>query len=135
MTPLARSRNFAARMGRWSAGHRKTAIFEWLAFVAVAVAIGAVVGTKALDDEDANVRDSGRAEAIIDRGAYPESDEESVLVQSRSATATDARFQAVVRQVAERVSRLEGVTEVRSSLDGENGNLVSADRHSAIVQF
>ncbi|MDQ3867369.1 MAG: MMPL family transporter [Actinomycetota bacterium] len=122
-------------MGRWSAGHRKTAIFGWLAFVAVAVAIGAVVGTKALDDEDANVRDSGRAEAIIDRGAYPESAEESVLVQSRSATATDPVFRAVVRQVAQRISRLEGVTEVRSPLDRENGNLVSADRHSAIVQF
>jgi hypothetical protein len=27
------SNNLAARMGRWSTSHRKTAIFGWLAFV------------------------------------------------------------------------------------------------------
>ncbi len=31
--PLKYSSNLAARMGRWSASHRKTAIFGWLAFV------------------------------------------------------------------------------------------------------
>ena len=31
--PLKYSNNLAARMGRWSASHRKTAIFGWLAFV------------------------------------------------------------------------------------------------------
>ncbi len=35
-----RSNNVAARMGRWSASHKKTAIFGWLAFVAVAFMIG-----------------------------------------------------------------------------------------------
>jgi len=29
-----RSSNLAARMGRWSASHKKTAIFGWLAFIA-----------------------------------------------------------------------------------------------------
>ena len=33
MSPLKHSTNIAARMGRWSASHRKTAIFGWLAFV------------------------------------------------------------------------------------------------------
>jgi uncharacterized membrane protein YdfJ with MMPL/SSD domain len=45
MSPLERSNNLAARMGRWSARHRKKAIFGWLAFVVVSIAIGAVVGT------------------------------------------------------------------------------------------
>jgi hypothetical protein len=31
--PLKYSNNLAARIGRWSASHRKTAIFGWLAFV------------------------------------------------------------------------------------------------------
>ena len=34
------SRNLAARMGRWSAAHWKTATFGWLAFVVVAFALG-----------------------------------------------------------------------------------------------
>ena len=33
MSPLKRSTNIAARMARWSARHRKTAIFGWFAFV------------------------------------------------------------------------------------------------------
>ena len=32
-------RNIAARAGRWSAQHRKKAIFGWLAFVVIAVGI------------------------------------------------------------------------------------------------
>ena len=38
MTSQNPSRNLAARMGRWSARHRKIAIFGWLGFVVVAVA-------------------------------------------------------------------------------------------------
>ena len=38
--------NLAARMGRWSAAHWKTATFGWLAFVLVAFALGGMVGTK-----------------------------------------------------------------------------------------
>ena len=40
MSPLKRSNNLAARMGRWSEVHRKTAVFGWLAFVVAAVVIG-----------------------------------------------------------------------------------------------
>ena len=35
-TPNRKPRNLAARMGRWSAAHWKTATFGWLAFVVVA---------------------------------------------------------------------------------------------------
>ena len=44
-----RSTNLAARMGRWSARHRKTAIFGWLAFVVLAFAVGIVSGTTKID--------------------------------------------------------------------------------------
>ena len=48
----AQSRNLAARMGRWSAAHWKTATFGWLAFVVVAFMLGGAVGTKLIDDND-----------------------------------------------------------------------------------
>ena len=38
--------NIAARMGRWSATHWKTATFGWLAFVVVSFGIGGMVGMK-----------------------------------------------------------------------------------------
>ena len=52
MTPLKNSKNLAARMGRWSAGHWKTAVFGWLAFVIVAFVIGGAVGQKSIPEED-----------------------------------------------------------------------------------
>src|SRR5215204_3498487 len=41
--------NIAARMGRWSAAHWKTATFGWLAFVLVAFAVGGAVGMNMID--------------------------------------------------------------------------------------
>ena len=52
-------RNLAARMGRWSASHKKTAIFGWLAFIAVAFMIGNAVGTKQLDPNKTGTGESG----------------------------------------------------------------------------
>ena len=135
MTPLARSQNFAARMGRWSANHRKTAIFGWLAFVVVAFVLGGAVGTQKLDSNEIAAGRSEAAQAIIDRGEFADAADESVLVQSSSAKTGDPAFQTVVREVVERVSAVEGVRDVRSPLDGQNASLVSKDGRSALVQF
>ncbi len=135
MTPLARSQNFAARMGRWSARHRKTAIFGWLAFIAVAFALGSVVGTQKLDDDDMAVGDSGRAQQITDRGGFPDAASEAVILQSESSSAEDPAFQAAIRELVVRVSAVEGVQNVRAPLGGENGDLISKDGRSALVQF
>ena len=44
--------NLAARAGRWSAAHWKTATFGWLAFVAAAVVLGSMHGTTSLTDAE-----------------------------------------------------------------------------------
>ena len=43
------SRNLAARAGRWSAQHRKTAVLGWILFVVLATFLGGKVGTKELE--------------------------------------------------------------------------------------
>ena len=48
---MEQTRSIAARARRWSATHRKTAIWGWLTFVVVAFAIGGVVGTKTLQQD------------------------------------------------------------------------------------
>ena len=53
-------KGIAARAGRWSAQHRKIAIFGWLAFVIVAFMIGNNDGTKKL--EQSLPGESGRAQ-------------------------------------------------------------------------
>src|SRR5436189_173566 len=52
MSPLKSSNNLAARMGRWSASHWKTAVFGWLVFLAVAFMVGTKVHTKTIDQND-----------------------------------------------------------------------------------
>ena len=55
--------NLAARAGRWSAQHRKTAIWGWLGFMLLAVAIGSGVGIKTLDSAHSGVGESGARRA------------------------------------------------------------------------
>ena len=87
MSPLKRSTNIAARMGRWSAHHRKTAIFGWLAFVIASFAIGTTVGMKTIDQNDTNVGEARTADHIIrDAGFKLDEQMEYVLVQSQTAT-------------------------------------------------
>src|SRR5436190_12478746 len=84
-------RGLAARAGRWSAQHRKKAIWGWLGAVVLAFAIGGAVGTKTQDAAQSGVGESGTAERTIDNG-FPKHSVEQVLIQSDSATATDASF-------------------------------------------
>src|SRR3712207_4783156 len=65
MPPTTSPKNLAARMGRWSAAHRKTAIFGWLAFVLVAVVLGGAAGTKTLEDGQDGTGSSGRADVVL----------------------------------------------------------------------
>ena len=44
------SHNLAERAGRWSARHRRIAIFGWLGLVLVSIVIGGAVGTENIKD-------------------------------------------------------------------------------------
>jgi uncharacterized membrane protein YdfJ with MMPL/SSD domain len=134
MSPLKPSTNIAARMGRWSARHRKTAIFGWLAFVVAAVVIGGVIGTKKLGDNETLPGESGRAARILDE-AFDQPADETVLVESTTLTADDPAFRAAVEDVVRRVSAVSVVANVESPYEAANPGQISADGHSAIVNF
>jgi len=57
-------RNVTARAARWSARHRKKAIFRWLAFGPAAIVIGASVGMNTIDQPDQNVGQAHHADQI-----------------------------------------------------------------------
>ena len=94
MSLLENSTTLAARMGRWSARRRKTAIFAWLAFVAAAAVIGATLGTTQLDPDDIAVGESKRAQEILAAGGFADTADDSVLVTSEAYTAADPAFRA-----------------------------------------
>src|SRR3954451_6320019 len=96
------SRNIAARAGRWSASHRKTAIFGWLAFVLIALVVGSMVGAK---DSSKNYGsgESGRAGAALERSFPAAETSEQVLVQKKTWSVSDAQFRASVGEVASKL--------------------------------
>ena len=133
-TTNRKARNLAASMGRWSASHWKTATFGWLALVVVAFAIGAMVGTKNIDENTAGPGQSGRMDRILEAGfELPAS--ESVLIQNRNLRAGTRAFDAAVADVVARVSKVPAVEHVRSPLDPANAGQIAKDKHAAVVEF
>jgi len=120
--------NVAARAGRWSAAHWKTATFGWLALVAVAVMVGAMVGTVALTDAQQGTGESARAQAMLIRGGFGDHAGENVLVQSRTLTASAPAFRDEVARVTARLSPVRQIQDVRSPQ-------ISRDGQSALIEF
>ena len=119
--------NLAARMGRWSAAHWKTATFGWLALLVVAFAVGGQIGTKTIDPNTSGPGESGRMDRILNDGFKLPADE-SVLIQSSSARAGEPGFDAAVADVVQRVSKLAAVQSVQRGA-------VAKDGHAALVEF
>ncbi len=126
--------NLAARMGRWSAQHRKKAIWGWLVLVFLAFAIGGAVGTKTQDAAQTGVGESGSAERTIDN-AFPKHQVEQVLIQSDSSTATDPSFRGVVNSTQRRLEAVPYTQAFESPYAPGNSGQVSADGHSALIRF
>jgi len=121
-------------MGRWSAQHRKKAIWGWLVLVFLAFAIGGAVGTKTQDAAQSGVGESGSAERTIDN-AFPKHQVEQVLIQSDSSTATDPSFRGVVNSTQRRLEAVPYTQAFESPYAPGNAGQISADGHSALIRF
>src|SRR5436190_807504 len=131
---INRPRNLAARMGRWSADHWKTATFGWLALVVVTFGIGAMGGVKNPDPNTSGPGQSGRMDRILDAG-FKQPAAENVLIQSGTVRAGTPAFDAAVKDVVARVSRAAHVQNVRSPLASGNADQISKDGRAALVEF
>jgi uncharacterized membrane protein YdfJ with MMPL/SSD domain len=132
--PATRSTNLAARMGRWSAQHRKKAIFGWLAFVILAFTAGILSGTTKIEQATSGVGESGRVDKLLHE-EFVQPAGESVLVQSETLTVKDPAFAAAVEDVIARVSALDTVTNIRSPLDPENAGQIGQNGGAALIDF
>src|SRR5437868_13938908 len=106
-------RKLAARMGRWSADHWKTATFGWLGLVVVAIALGGQIGTKQIDPNATGPGESGRMDKILTAG-FKQPAGESVLIQNRSLKTGTPAFAAAVDDVVARLSKVAVVRNVRT---------------------
>jgi uncharacterized membrane protein YdfJ with MMPL/SSD domain len=135
--PIVQSRNIAARMGRWSASHRKVAIFGWLAFVAAAIVIGASVGQKTIDQHSNSAGQAHRAEQILKQAGFPASGPltEIVVIQSKARTVKDPAFRAVVGDLTHAVAPSKAIHNIRSPLLPANSSQVSTDGRTTLVEW
>jgi uncharacterized membrane protein YdfJ with MMPL/SSD domain len=123
MTPLTPANHLAARMGHWSATHRKTAILGWLAFVLTALVLGSLVGTEKLDPSMSTIGESGRADAVLaDRFDKPLV--ERVLVEHPTLTADEPAFRHALATIDRRLASFDTVTAVREPVISEDGRSV-----------
>jgi putative drug exporter of the RND superfamily len=132
------------RIAGWSARHRKTAVFGWLALIAVLFVAAQALGSKNLPSYDPG--QAGQAERALHQAApdYYGSSPEEVLIQARApghTVARDASLRQAVRQVAAALAALPAsATHIQSPLTGGaprpgGRSLVSADGRSALVTF
>jgi uncharacterized membrane protein YdfJ with MMPL/SSD domain len=137
MSPLKHSTNFAARMGRWSARHRKIAIFGWLAFVIASVVLGSALGTKFLEPSDLNVGEAKKADKLIEDAGFNRADEQAefALVQSKTLTATDPAFKAAINDATRTLAAFPEVRKLKSPLAAGHSDQISKDGHSALIEF
>jgi uncharacterized membrane protein YdfJ with MMPL/SSD domain len=127
--------NIAARMGGWSTRHRKSAVFGWLVFVVLAVAIGSATGTKQITDAENANGDSATAARIVAAAGLSEPASENVLVQTRNGRPDDAALRAAVAEVVAKLQATHIATDVHSPLDADGAPFISPDGHSMLVQF
>ena len=99
---MNQSRNLAARAGRWSAQHRKTAILGWILFVVLATVVGGRVGLNEIDESAAGSGESKRGDMLIAAAGFPEQAGEQVLIQGKGAIkADDPQVTAAVKDVVQ----------------------------------
>ena len=138
MSPLKKSNNIAARMGRWSASHWKTAVFGWLAFVVVAVVIGMQVGTKQIDNADTNVGQAHKADQILAAGRLRQADLQTEYRPRPDEDAHRVRPGVPRGRRTTRSRRPSPRPRPRTSArrsTRRNADQISADGHTAYVEF
>lgn len=129
---MARQSNFAARLGEWSAQHRKTAVFGWIILVVLVTVLGGMVGQKSLTQADYGTGESGRAAQVLKDAGINDPVNELILVHSDALTADSAEFRGAVQATADAVNKTGLAENLR---DPYTTQAFSADKHSALIMF
>ncbi|MFF1925754.1 MMPL family transporter [Streptomyces sp. NPDC058221] len=110
-------RNLAARIGVWSAHHRKTAILSWLLFVVLAAGIGGASGMVEMTDAENGAGDSARAEQILSDAGLSHRAGELVMVSS----AQPDGWRTAARELTTALGRTGEVTGLAAPVASKDG--------------
>ena len=124
--------NIAARAGRWSARHRKTAIIGWLVFVVLAFMVGGKVGTETAHRRASGVGESGQAAADPRRGLAQAGRRDGPRLE-REAQDRGSRVPRGRRRRDQRLEGTKGVTRSGPLRPAGRRRPISEDGHAAMV--
>ena len=128
--------NLAGRAGRWSAGHWKTALLGWIAFTVLAMGAGGLVGHVQMRDSQFASGEVARAVRMLEQANFKQPAVESVLIQSKTETATSPGFLSAAAGLVQTLSSEKNVTDIQNPLvEQGGGGHISADGHSMLIQF
>ncbi|MGK5643109.1 MMPL family transporter, partial [Streptomyces sp. URMC 126] len=116
--------NPAARLGLWSARHRRTAVLGWLLFVVLAAGLGGMAGTAEMTVAEQGAGGSARAERILADAGIEEPAGETVMVTGRAP--------GDWRAAADGLGRALDATGVTT---GRKPPVPSADGRAALIRF
>ncbi|MGW6742158.1 MMPL family transporter [Streptomyces sp. NPDC055025] len=114
---MSTRQNLAARIGVWSAHHRKTAIMGWLLFVVLAAALGGASGMVEMTASENGAGDSAKAERILDEAGIDHPAGELVMVSSR----TDGGWRTAAGELTEAVRGTGEVGRIEPPLPSKDG--------------
>jgi uncharacterized membrane protein YdfJ with MMPL/SSD domain len=134
MTSIDTTKGLAARLGGWSARHKKSVLAGWIVFVALAMMVSTFVPANKLTKADQFTGESGRAEKTLESN-FPKPAAELVLIHSATLTADDATFKQAIRRTTAGFAGLSMVDHLKAPGYGSSTGLVSKDRHTAMIQF
>ncbi|WP_299539218.1 MMPL family transporter [uncultured Streptomyces sp.] len=109
--------NLAARIGVWSAHHRKTAVLGWLLFVVLAAVVGGSSGMVEMTDAENGAGDSARAEQILSDAGLGHRAGELVMVSSPRPDG----WRTAAAELSAALGRTGEVTELAAPVPSEDG--------------
>lgn len=110
-------RNLAARIGVWSAHHRKTAILGWLLFVVLAAGIGGASGMVEMTNAENGAGDSARAEQILSDAGLGHRAGELVMVSSTEPNG----WRTAAKELSAAIGRTGEVTDLAAPVPSKDG--------------
>jgi uncharacterized membrane protein YdfJ with MMPL/SSD domain len=134
MTSIVTSKGLAARLGGWSARHKKSVLLGWFVFVALAMMVSSFVPANKLTKADQFTGESGRAEKTLE-SSFPKPAAEMVLIHSSTQTTDDPGFQRGITSITAGFAAIPVVDHLRAPGYRSSAGLVSKDRHTAMIQF
>ena len=133
--PVDERENFTARAARWSAAHRKAAVFGWLAFMIAAFAIGSAAGMVQLKAVEAENGQSRLADQTMAKQFPRDRAGEEVLIENPRGSLAGTGYRAAVTDLVARLSRTPSVAAIRSPLAPSNQGQISRNGRAALVTF